>query len=70
MNYEMVCIGLGFSKEFHLAAFKAGVLDGYEQGSELSMGWTFNDIGKQDAYDVGTHLGAIFKNAGWPLGEN
>lgn len=40
------------------AAFRTGVEDGYEQGFELSMGMTYDDLNDQWAYDTGTHIGA------------
>ncbi len=39
-------------------AFYKGVADGEEQGSELSMGMTYENLDRQDAYDKGTYLGA------------
>lgn len=41
-----------------LAALRQGIEDGHEQGFELSMGMTYDDIDAQWAYDIGTHIGA------------
>lgn len=39
-----------------------GLLDGYEQGHELSMGLTFVQLNDQWAYDIGTHIGASLRS--------
>ena len=45
------------------SAFYAGVIDGEEQGSELSAGKTYENSDCQDAYDKGAHLGAAIRVA-------
>jgi hypothetical protein len=48
---------LGASPE-HVRALDRGLVDGFEQGFELSIGMTYNDLDAQWAYDVGTYVGA------------
>lgn len=42
----------------NFAAFRTGVEDGHEQGFELSMGMSYDDLDHQWEYDIGTHIGA------------
>tara|TARA_R110002020_G_scaffold453637_1_gene668642 strand:- start:35 stop:280 length:246 start_codon:yes stop_codon:yes gene_type:complete len=44
-------------------AFRTGVADGEERGSELSAGMTYEDLDCQDSYDKGTHLGVAIRVA-------
>lgn len=39
-------------------ALTTGYQDGLEQGFELSSGMSYEDLALQDAYDLGTYLGA------------
>lgn len=41
-----------------VSALACGMGDGHEQGFELSMGMSYDDLNCQWAYDVGTYIGA------------
>lgn len=41
-----------------VSALTAGLDDGYEQGFELGMGMSYDDLDKQWAYDTGAYIGA------------
>lgn len=46
----------------HFEAYRTGLLDGFEQGFELSMGMSYDDLVFQWAYDTGTYLGACLQH--------
>lgn len=58
MNLELIAVGLGLSSDDERRALRQGHSDGYEQGAELALGMTYDDLDVQRAYDIGTHLGA------------
>ena len=51
------------SKTFNvkIIPLRQGLLDGLEQGFELSCGMSFDDLDDQWAYDTGTHIGACMR---------
>lgn len=53
--------GFGIDSELALSAFFLGVEDGKEQGDELGVGMTYEDLNRQQAYDIGTRVGATIK---------
>lgn len=63
MQLEKILSILGTELEIsqttqHREAFFLGINDGSDQGPELSMGFTFDEKDVQNAYDVGTYIGA------------
>ncbi len=57
----LIAQGFGIDSELDLSAFFLGVEDGKEQGDELDVGMTYEDLNRQQAYDIGTRVGAIIK---------
>lgn len=54
-----------------IKAFIIGTRDGFEQGPELTMGMSYEDLRLQDFYDAGTHIGCalgIITLKGWAGG--
>jgi hypothetical protein len=55
-----------------LKAITMGLLDGWQQGPELSVGMSFDDLRRQQVYDAMTYLGcgfAVLLSRGWQRPE-
>lgn len=58
LNIDLIAVGLALKGENQGKALRTGIQDGFEQGFELSMGMSYDDMDCQTAYDTGTYIGA------------
>jgi len=54
-NFQILADALGVT---NVVALRTGYEDGLIQGFELGTGVSYDDLDSQDAYDVGTYVGA------------
>ena len=60
-SYTLIAQALRLEGRYEVSALACGIDDGFEQGFELSSGLSYEDLGRQWAYDVGTYIGACLK---------
>lgn len=60
LNRTALADAFGLTDSNHRAALRTGIDDGHEQGFELSMGMSYDDLDAQWAYDMGTYIGACW----------
>lgn len=63
-SYTLIAQALKIEPGQQTSALACGIDDGFEQGLELSMGMSYDDLDCQWAYDVGAWLGACMKMRG------